>query len=162
MEKKENKRSVIWAAVVGAAVLVAAVLAVVLPIVNINRDFDALIGKMTEFDTPRLVITDMSAENNFSGVAGEIFIDDENSAKVMIRDLSSLADGLKYDRRDTSVGAWDIRFKVIDGEESAEIYLAEDKVYFVKNDVKYIFVPKGDESAQACKNLYSRFSMFVS
>ena len=162
MEKKGNKKAVIAAVVVGAAVLVAVVLAVVLPIVNINRDFDALIEKMTGFDTPRLVITNMSAENNFSGVASEISIDDENSAKVLIRDLAELADSLKYDSRDKSIGAWDIRFKVIDGEGSAEVYLAEDKVYFVKNDVKYIFVPKDDESTQACKNLYSRFSMFVS
>ena len=72
--KKGNKKAVIAAVVVGAAVLVAVVLAVVLPIVNINRDFDALIEKMTGFDTPRLVITNMSAENNFSGAAGAMGI----------------------------------------------------------------------------------------
>lgn len=161
MKNKGNKKAVITAAVAGAAVLLAVVLAIVLPIVSINSEFDAIIEKMGDFESPVLIVTDMSSENNFSGAAGEISIDDANSAKVMIGDLIELADDLKYDRRDRSVGAWDIRFKVVEGDESVEIYLAEDKVYFVKNDVKYIFVPKSDELLLPLKGLYNRMCAFV-
>ena len=161
MEKKGNKKTLIIASIVGAAVLLAVALAIIVPIANISGEFNALIQKMEEFESPRIVITDMSAENNFSGKVSEIDITDEKSVKVMIRDLAELADSLKYDSRDKSIGAWDVRFKVMGGEESAEIYIAEDKLYFVKNDVKYIFVPKDAKATQSHKNLYSRVSMFV-
>lgn len=160
MEKKENNKPVIIAALVGVVVLIAVVLAVVLPIVNIGRDFDSLVQKMNEFESPRLIITDMSSESNFSGKAGEVSME-ENSAKVLIRDLTELAEDLKYDSRDTSIGAWDVRFKVIEGDDSVEIYLAEERVYFIKNDVKYIFTPKNDEAMTSYKAFYNGICVFV-
>ena len=146
----------------GAVALVAVILAVVLPIVKINADFDKIFDDAMEFDDPKIIITDMMSENNFSGAAGEVTINDKSSVDTMIKRLSSIADRCKYDKRDSnSIGAWDIRFKIVNGNESVVIYLADKKMYYEKNNVKYIFVPENDEVMNEYGILYKSVSKMV-
>ena len=161
LKKQGSKKTAIIASVMALAVLIIVALIVIVPIANISRDFNAIIDEMDAFESPCIVITDMSAENNFSGNAGEVSIDDENSAKVLICDVVELAKNFKYESRDTSVGAWDIRFKVIDGDRSVDIYMANEKMYFIKNDVKYVFAPQNSEILASYKALYNGISSIV-
>lgn len=146
----ETTKKINWYVVggvsLGVLALIAIAMAVILPIVKINSDFDNIFKDAKDIENSKIIVTDMMTENNFSNAAGEVVINDRSSVDTMIKRLSSIADGFKYDRRDSNtIGAWDIRFKITNGEETVIVYLADEKMYYESNNVKYIFVPENDD-----------------
>lgn len=159
--KKVNKTYVIGGVVLGVLAIVAVALAVILPIVKINAEFDALFETVNGMEQPKMVITDMKAENNFSDSKGEINIDSAASAKAMIKSLSNIAGKFEYDGRRSSIEAWDIRVKFINGDQTVTMYFAKDGMYYVKNNAKYVFVPEDDETKIAYEGYYNTLCVFL-
>lgn len=140
-KQNSKKRTVITIAAASVA-LVALLLAIVLPIVKINADFDGIFDKMSQVSDPEVMITDMGAENVFGSSQGEIRV----TSPDLVSELRRLAEDFKYKGKDSdSMGAWDIRFRVKNADGWLEVYLDEDQIYYVSGGVYYRFVPKNED-----------------
>ena len=156
--KKMKKIVVIGAAVM---VLVAVIVAIaVVPTAIIENNFENIFERAENMLNPQIFITDMSAENNFSGAKGEMLVTEE-AAIHMIENLADVADDFEYVGKENAAGSFDIRYKIYEGENAIEIYLSKDGMYYVNGDKKYVFVPEDAETRIEYKKIYNTACMFV-
>ena len=160
-KKTVNKKPVIIGVSAGLIVVAVIAAAIVIPSLKVDADFEAVFEKMKAAQAPTVIITDMGAESNFSGIAGETTVTEAKSAEMLIGKLVAISEGFEYESRDRSVGTWDIRFRVSDGRDTADIYLSEGKMYYVTGETKFIFVPADEEVASNYKTFYSTVCAFV-
>ena len=164
MGKREiRKKKMKKALAVGAAVLVlvAVIVAIaVVPTAIIENNFENIFERAENMTNPQIFITDMGAENNFSGAKGEMLVVGE-AALFMTKQLSEVADDFEYVGKESAVGSFDIRYKIYEGENAIEIYLSKDGMYYVNGDKKYVFVPEDAETKIEYKQIYNTACMFV-
>ena len=145
-EAKQNKNRKIAIVVAASAAVIAVALLIIVPLIKINSDFDAIFSKMGQVSDPMVVITDMGAENVFGNSKGEVRI----VSADLVRELCTLSESFRYRGRDTdSLGAWDIRFRVQSADGGLEIYLDEGEMYYLSGGNYYRFVPKNDDAEKA-------------
>ena len=158
--KKLNPKPLIIGGAVVAVAVIAVVLALVLPGKMASSELEDILNGMAAVSGPDVVITDMKADNPLYG-GGEVSIGDDESASGLIEKLSTLSKGFIYDGKERSVGSFDIRFMVRDGQDSWAIYVAKDKLYYEKGGARYIFVP-GDETTRLdFAQFYNTLKYFV-
>ena len=159
--EKNDAKYAVAGIVLGAVALISVLAAVFLPIIKINADFNKIFDTMGAMHNPQIIITDMKADNVFAPVKGEVSVDDTSSALKIIGDITAIADGFEYDGRDETVGAWDLRVKVKDGEREATFYLSDGKISYVNKGVKYIFVASDDKTLEKYRDFYSEIASLV-
>jgi hypothetical protein len=139
---QNNKRKAVIAVASATALIAIIVLAIILPILRANADFDRIFEKMRTIEEPELVITDMGAENVFGNNKGEVRV----TSTDLVKQLAALSENFKYSGKDSdSMGSWDIRVRVKTADGWIEIYLDDDNMYYLSRGNYYRFVPENEE-----------------
>ena len=158
--KKLEKKPLIIGASVVAVVVIAVVMALLLPAIVAASELEDTLNSMAKVTEPDVVITDMKADNPISG-GGEVSIGDIESARSMIERLNTLSEKFVYKGKETSIGSFDIRFMVRDGDDSWIVYVAKDRLYFEDDGARYAFVPENDDVRLEYEQFYNTLAFFV-
>ena len=157
-KKKMKKALAVGAAVLALAAVVVAI--AVVPTAMVNSRFDKIFDTVEDMAEPEIVVTDMGAENNFSGAAGEMLVTGDAALKILNK-LSNAADDFEYVGKEKAEGSFDVRFKVSENETIVEIYLTAKGMYYVKGGNKYLFEPENADAKVEYKQVYNTACAFV-
>ena len=157
---KNQMKYIILGASLAVVLAVGICLAIFLPSVKAESELSKMFCTLEAMENPAIIITDMKADNIMSGARGEIKLEGAASTEVLMDDILALSGKLEYKGKTTS-GAWDLRVKIYEGDSAVELYLAYKEMYYVKDNVKYIFTPDSEETLKAYQVIYSTFSALV-
>ena len=157
-KKKIKKVIIIFAALIALAAVIVAI--AVVPTAIIENRFENIFDIAEDMLNPKILVTDMGAENNFSDTTGEMLVDGA-AALFVVEQISDVADDFKYKGRENAAGSFDIRYKIYEGEKALEIYLTKDGIYYINGDKKYVFVPEDSEAKAEYNQVYITACAFV-
>ena len=156
---KKQIKYIIGGSILLALVTIGILLAIFIPTAKAKSELANMYNDLRAMKDPVMIITDMKADNNFSTSRGEEEVEGKSNKEILINDLFQLEGRFDYVGK-SKTGAWDLRIRIFEGDNEVELYLAYEEMYYVKDNVKYIFTPDAG-AAEAYKILYKNFYLWV-
>lgn len=162
MTVKKKRMIILGVSLLALAALTLSVLAIVMPLVKINSGFRDIFERAGAMDAPRMIFTDMLADNVLSGEATEVMLDDPVKTKEMADSFCRIAEKMKYHEKNTKEhSSWDLRVMIREGDEILIFYMAPDRMYYSSGEVKYQFVPRDDDTLREYEKLFLKVKELI-
>ena len=162
MTVKKKRMIILGVSILALVALTLSVLAIVMPLVKIDSGFRDIFERADAMDAPKIILTDMLADNVLSGEATEVMLDDPVKTKAMADSFRMISEKMKYHGKNTSAhSSWDLRVMIREGDEILIFYMAPDRMYYSSAAVEYQFVPKDDESLREYEKLFGEVKELI-